>query len=186
MNLINIPTIVDLETINKLIIPSIEQMPENGVYVEIGVFIGGVVCTVGQIAKNLKKKIEIYAIDTFLCDNVSIESRRQVNCYKDFYQEFINNINKVNITDLVHVRKGDSLDVVDLFEDKSIDVLFIDGDHNFPKTKNELQRYLPKVKVGGKIIGHDFDAGGVKQGIIELIGIDKVENHNTSYLYIKE
>lgn len=186
MNIINIPTIVDAKTINDVIIPSIEQVPENGVYVEIGVFIGGIVCTVGQVAKNLKKKIDIYAIDTFLCNNVSIESRRQVNCYRDFYQEFINNINKVNIADIVNTIRGDSLDVVDSFKDQSIDVLFIDGDHTFPKTRDELRKYLPKVKIGGKIIGHDFDAHGVKLGVTEVIGINKVQDNITSYMYIVE
>jgi predicted O-methyltransferase YrrM len=43
-----------------------------------------------------------------------------------------------------------------LFEDESIDFLFIDADHSFEAVKKDLKLWYPKVKTGGIIAGHDY------------------------------
>lgn len=44
-----------------------------------------------------------------------------------------------------------------LFDDESLDICFIDADHSYSAVSRDLDLYLPKVKLGGIICGHDFD-----------------------------
>lgn len=52
--------------------------------------------------------------------------------------------------------KAHSEEVVDRFEDNSIDFIYIDGDHRYEAAKRDLNNYVPKVKPGGIISGHDY------------------------------
>jgi hypothetical protein len=52
------------------------------------------------------------------------------------------------------------------------DFVFIDGDHSYEQVKKDIQNYLPKIKSGGMLIGHDYghaDYMGVKQAVDEFI-----------------
>ena len=45
---------------------------------------------------------------------------------------------------------------VDLFEDNSLDFIYIDGDHSYEGAKKDIQLWFPKVKKGGLMAGHDY------------------------------
>jgi hypothetical protein len=65
------------------------------------------------------------------------------------------------------IRAG-SLDVVDTFQNKSIDFLYIDGNHEFDHVMQDMIRWIPKVKERGIIAIHDYCAfwwGGVIQAV---------------------
>ena len=65
-----------------------------------------------------------------------------------------------------------SYNVVDTFEDNSIDFIYIDANHLYESVKQDLTLYYPKVKPGGYIGGHDYqkDWPGVVTAIHEIIG----------------
>jgi predicted O-methyltransferase YrrM len=42
------------------------------------------------------------------------------------------------------------------YEDKSLDFVFIDAGHDYDSVMKDIKAWLPKVKVGGIIAGHDF------------------------------
>ncbi len=57
-----------------------------------------------------------------------------------------------------------------LFEDDSLDVVFIDADHSYEAVKDDFRYWLPKVKPGGLLCGHDYsekDNPGVVQAVNE-------------------
>ena len=49
-----------------------------------------------------------------------------------------------------------SLDALKLFEDNSLDFVYIDANHDFPNFTNDLHQWLKKVKPGGIMSGHDY------------------------------
>lgn len=49
-----------------------------------------------------------------------------------------------------------SADAVSQFEDESLDFVYIDGNHNFFHTAQDLELWTPKVRSGGIISGHDY------------------------------
>jgi len=58
-------------------------------------------------------------------------------------------------------------------KDESIDLLFIDADHTYEGVMNDIQNWLPKVKEGGYIYGHDIDWLSVIYGVTHFF-----ENYN--------
>ena len=58
-------------------------------------------------------------------------------------------------------------------KDDSLDFIYIDGDHSYEAVKRDLELYLPKLKKGGLMCGHDYDKDawlGCCEAIDEVIG----------------
>lgn len=49
-----------------------------------------------------------------------------------------------------------SEEAVKLFEDNSLDFVYIDGNHKYEACKQDIEMWLPKIRPGGIIGGHDF------------------------------
>jgi hypothetical protein len=59
--------------------------------------------------------------------------------------------------------------VVDEFEDESLDLLFIDGLHTYEQVLIDSHNYYSKVKTGSIFSGHDYTAiPGVNKAVIEF------------------
>lgn len=51
-----------------------------------------------------------------------------------------------------------------------MDLVFLDGNHAYPYICEDIQAWLPQVRVGGMLSGHDYKAmSGVKQAVHELL-----------------
>jgi len=60
--------------------------------------------------------------------------------------------------------------------DSKIDLLFIDGDHSYKGVKSDIKLWLPKVKIGGFVLFHDY--GGIHPGVkkaVDETGLIKLE-----------
>ena len=58
-------------------------------------------------------------------------------------------------------------------EDGSLDYVFIDADHSYEGVRDDIDRWLPKVKAGGWIGGHDYEHPrfpGVSLAVFEAFG----------------
>lgn len=54
--------------------------------------------------------------------------------------------------------KGKSEDISKTFEDDFFDLIYIDSDHSYDGAMNDFVNWFPKIKRGGIMSGHDFDA----------------------------
>ena len=90
--------------------------------------------------------------------------------------------------------RGFSQNVVDKFKDKSIDFVYIDGNHQYEYVKQDIRLYLPKVKVGGWIGGDDYtnssetkrEEFGVFKAVKEFFDTDKINFYELDWWVIKE
>lgn len=73
--------------------------------------------------------------------------------WEDVKKEY--KINTRHFNNIVH-HQDYSYNVVDKFEDSSIDFIYIDAEHTYESVKRDLELYLPKLKKGGIIGGHDY------------------------------
>ena len=53
------------------------------------------------------------------------------------------------------------------YKDGSLDAVFIDADHSYESVRKDIDAWLPKVKIGGYIAGHDFTP--VYEGVIRAV-----------------
>lgn len=56
----------------------------------------------------------------------------------------------------------------------NLDFVYIDGNHNYEFVKQDILNYLPKVKKGGVIGGHNIDRVGVIKAILEIFPNNKI------------
>ena len=56
----------------------------------------------------------------------------------------------------VTYHRGWSVEVAKTFNDSSLDFVYIDANHEFKQVCDDLYAWLPKVKPGGIISGHDY------------------------------
>lgn len=63
-----------------------------------------------------------------------------------------------------------SVDSAAMYADKSLDFVFIDADHEYSSMIQDIPAWLPKIKPGGYLAGHDYPGwAGVKQAVDELL-----------------
>jgi predicted O-methyltransferase YrrM len=86
-------------------------------------------------------------------------------------KKFIKNI-KENLKEFdVEYLKGDSKKLHKKILNESLDLCFIDGDHDSPGVNLDMKNFWPKVKRGGIFCGHDFEEGNdVAKAIHEKFG----------------
>jgi hypothetical protein len=101
--------------------------------------------------------------------------------FNNLYFEFLNNIKPVKkyITPI----KMDSITASKLYDNYSIDFIFIDAAHDYKNVLNDLKHWFPKLKTSGVIAGHDyFNAEGVKMAVDEFFN-NKVKTKGSCWVY---
>lgn len=91
------------------------------------------------------------------------------------YQEFLKNMAPYLGNGRVKVLRQSSMDASREFENKSLDMVFIDASHDYENVLADIMAWLPKVK---KILcGHDYAYywPGVKQAVNEIFGEDAIK-----------
>jgi predicted O-methyltransferase YrrM len=85
------------------------------------------------------------------------------------YQEYNKTLKKTGTRHLIEDIKGYSWEVARQFDDDTIDFVFIDADHAYESVCKDIQAWLPKVRKGGIIAGHDYvdSWAGVVQAVDE-------------------
>ena len=128
---------------------------QPNICLEIGVF-GGSSYIPQAMALQCNKKGIIYGIDpwrndTALEEMISDEHKKwwgELNLEK-IYQDFLLLIKKYNLEDCCKIIRDKSENVSDQFQDESICLLHIDGNHSQALSYKDAVNYLPKLKVGG-------------------------------------
>jgi predicted O-methyltransferase YrrM len=76
-----------------------------------------------------------------------------------------------------------------LFEDESLDFVYIDANHTYESVKEDITLWLPKVKKGCYIGGHDYKQRkyyGVEKAVLELLGEPEQTFIDTSWVVMKK
>lgn len=155
----------------------LKNIPENAIVAELGV-------DKGDFSKKILSNChpeKLHLIDNWNCD-------RYHSGLKDNVENmFTNEIQ----TSKIIINFGLSTEVVDSFPDNYFDWIYIDTDHSYQTTLQELRSYSKKMKNKGVIAGHDFMPGNIT-GIV-LYGVTQAvkqfcneENWELLYLTVEE
>jgi len=87
----------------------------------------------------------------------------------------------------VRIHRKNSIAAADDFADGYFDWIYVDTDHSYETTAQELRRYASKVKDDGIIAGHDYTMGNwvssYRYGVIEALHEFCVEQ-NWEFVYL--
>lgn len=131
--------------------------------VEIGVFGGSSLLPQALALKHNNKGI-IVGIDPWSnsCAIEDMENKDNKNWWgsvnlESVYTKFLEKIKLYEVDDFIKIYRNKSSEAVKKFEDNSIDVLHIDGNHCEKISYADSVDYYPKVKVGGYIFFDDIN-----------------------------
>jgi predicted O-methyltransferase YrrM len=81
--------------------------------------------------------------------------------------------------------KLSSEEASNMFENESLDFVYIDAAHDYENVKKDILYWLPKIKLNGIMAGHDICIDSVSKAVREIFGISK-QYEDTSWLVIKK
>lgn len=140
-----------------------------------------VVCEVGSYAGISGELLAMYGKVVYCCD---------------IWEEYITPIERALLVkehfDLVKNRNGNILEIKKTsyeaskqFKNKSLDMVYIDADHSYESVKNDITYWMPKVKDGGVISGHDYCMDGVKIAVDEMFNLCDIKIFDDSSWGVK-
>lgn len=145
----------------------VRKFPSGSTFVEVGCWKGrSSSCLAVEIA-NSGKNIRLFCVDPW---EGSIEHKGMKDLER-LYDVFIENMKPVE--KYYFPLKLPSVDAAKRFKDKSIEFVFLDGSHEYEDVREDILAWLPKIKPGGTLAGHDYHVSGeywpgVKQAVEEI------------------
>jgi predicted O-methyltransferase YrrM len=142
-----------------------EHFP-NGRFVEIGTWLGKSTCFMAETIKEKKLSVKFFGVDNFLGEINATDQQEIVQkeggC---IYKRFLMNMKEAGVLDYVTPLKMTSKEAAELFDNGSLDFVFLDAEHLFQDVLDDLSYWWPKVKVGGILAGHDWNGVGVNKAV---------------------
>lgn len=88
------------------------------------------------------------------------------------YEAFLKNIKdkKEQVTVLRMLSTEGAAELLRTLGAHSFDLVFIDACHSYECVRTDILAYIPLVRIGGILSGHDYDRRGVKKAVNELVG----------------
>lgn len=170
----SIPGWFDFQDIYDL---AISRVNEYGRFVEVGSYKGKSTGYMAVQIINSGKKIQFDCIDNF-------QGHTGQNINADYLNEVFDH-NTQLVSDIVNLNRTTSEKACENYHPKSLDFVFIDAAHDYHSVKKDIENWLPKVKSGGIIAGHDYTSKwpGVNKAVDELLPNRQI--FNNSWIYLK-
>ena len=133
----------------------VRELTNGSVMVEVGCWKGKSIAYLGVEIINSGKDIKVFAVDTW--EGSKNEPPHQQDTYVrtgKLYQLFLSNT--APVSSVVTPIRLPSVDAAKVHLDESLDVVFIDACHTYECVKEDIAAWLPKVKKGGYLAGHDY------------------------------
>jgi len=152
---------------------------ENKYCAEIGVFRG-------DFSKMILEKnpLYLYLIDPFEHSTETYEGGKLTTAYSD-EEDFSIVRSRFKDDTRVIVLKYYSYDIVSTFQDNYFDFIYHDGSHRYQDLKRDLNEWLPKLKTGGIMAGHDY-TGYFSDSVVKAVEEFCKEYNFEMFLYNKQ
>jgi predicted O-methyltransferase YrrM len=107
---------------------------------------------------------------------------------EEIYRGFKDMLHRYKLVPFCTILRMTSQQAVDQFQDETIDILHIDGNHTELVALKDVQLFLPKVKKGGYIWFDDTNWSSTKRAIMHLAehcSFDETRSTKTCFLFQK-
>lgn len=152
---------------------AIAQAHDGAVFVEVGAYLGRSSVYLASRIQRAGKRIRVYVVD--LWDGWFYDDfHRQTPMPEssDVFWHFVRNVRRVGVEDVLFPLRMASEKASSLFEDGTVDFVFLDGDHGYESVRRDLRCWFPKVKRCGLLGGHDYvreEYPGVRRAVDEFL-----------------
>ncbi len=156
-----------------------KSLPDDSKFVEVGCWTGKSFFYFVVEAINANKKFTVFAVDSFTFNDYPPNENRNI---LDVFKE-----NAAKVDYPINIIVGDSSKSAEKFEDGSVDFCFIDADHVRLNFERDVRAWLPKMKKGGVLAGHDYcdEHPDIAIVVNEIFGDDWDKNHLDEKCWVK-
>ena len=163
----------------------VNKLPNEAHIVEIGAYKGRSSAYLAVECINANKNIKLDIIDSWNGEDGTNRPpwSDYTNCSGDIFEQFKSNLKPV--WNFINPIQSLSAPAADLYQDKSLDFVFIDANHHYDGVKEDILKWLPKIKDGGIMAGHDYNMHswpGVVKAIHESFETDKIKVIKSSWM----
>ena len=172
----------DWFTYPKLYSDMIGKYKSGAKFVEVGSWKGRSAVYMAVEILNSNYDIDFSCVDTW---EGSIE-HKEMDVIKSnlLYKEFLTNISPVK--KYINPIRASSKEASSFFEDSSLDFVFIDASHEYEDVLEDIKYWLPKIKKGGTLAGHDYGSSGVNKAVNEYFNNSKfISTEEDCWIYEK-
>ena len=163
----------------------VQEFNDDSHFVEIGAYYGQSTAYMAVQILNSGKKIKFDVVDTWAGDSSSEYRDGQwghelVTHGDKIFEQFKQNLKPVE--NYYNPIRMSSINAAETYFDRSLDFVFIDGAHDYDFVKSDIEAWLPKVKIGGYLGGHDYmksDHPDVVRAVDEKFGENKKIIHRS-------
>ena len=154
--------------------------------IEIGVYHGVNSYMLLDACPNIKKIVGVDPFESYMDWQYMVTQDVMDEAYAAF------NENLELMKNRFELLKMKSIDAASELENDAYDFVFIDGDHSIKAVLSELEMYVPKIKKGGLVAGHDIGLYSVNmavQGWCRKNHVSPSDIHiveNQSWYWVKE
>jgi cephalosporin hydroxylase len=135
----------------------VESAAQKATFVEVGCFLGKSLCYLGSAIRKSNKDISLVGVDTCTgSETTSIALGLASHLGGTFAGLLHRNVLSCGLGDSVRLILADSVSTAALFAPASLDFVFIDGDHSRAAVLADIAAWLPRIKAGGLLAGHDY------------------------------
>lgn len=161
----------------------IDSLSDGAHIVEIGVWMGRSAVFTAQCIKDSGKDITYTVIDTFKGSQNETEHINTVADHGGSIRHIFDE-NTKHLKDYMRVKEMTSSEAAEWFTDRSLDLVFIDGDHSFDGVYSDIMNYLPLIKKGGTLAGDDYHpVWGVFNAVSLTLGTRNIHVFGQIWIY---
>jgi len=169
----------------------VAKAPESAKFVEVGAWLGRSTAFLLVEIINSNKNITFDVVDTWkgTIDDDGAISGAHIDAVQanngDIYNKFLQPFRDRGLDKRFTPHKCESAKASESFEDESLDLVYIDANHSYENVTLDITKWLPKVKKGGTIAGHDYiNSADIRKAVADIFG-DKFTTNGQTWIYVK-
>ena len=135
----------------------IGHVRDGATFVEVGCWLGKSTAYCARRILESGKAIRFVAVDTWEGSPSEPDMTEAVaRAGGSVFPLFCANMEELGVSGSIHIMKMPSVAAAGLFENGSLDFVFIDADHSREALQADITAWRPKIGSGGTLAGHDW------------------------------
>jgi len=163
-----------------------QSLPAGGKFVEIGSWMGQSISFFCQELQDAGKEMDVYCVDTFKGEqNQPTHLATVEENGGSILEVFERNTTATGVRDMIEVIQGDSSESAAMFDDGSLDAVYIDAAHDYDSVVKDMAAWYPKLKPSGVFCGHDYPWHEVGKAVDEHAAANGYKVDQVGRVWIK-
>ena len=129
---------------------------------------------------------KLYCVDTWK-GSKNVPQHQDIVAHYDVFATFLHNVKQVCGEAYVHPLVMNSSAAASIVRDGCMDLIFIDGDHSYMSTSEDISLWKSKIREGGVLCGHDCECrptGHLRDAIYSSRDADHISGDGTPFSVI--